>query len=920
MRRIHGLSKQTWLVLGAFAAVTVARCSSNMGAAQDSSQAGPGSMLQEQDLTQVLEESDIFKRDGDRVYALNRVRGLYVARLTDLDKPVLEARLPLPAEPREMWLHQATALIVVASKNPTGWWSTPSVDVAPLANYRGSALVTANVADPTAPTMQAMLPLGGDCFDGRLRGTVLYLACRGFGAADAYSGTYSFEPAQLYSIDVSDPAAPAIIQNVPLGGGQDHHLAVTEDFIVVAEVDLYQNSTNLTLVDITATDGTLARRGSIAVPGAVPDRFALDVRGQVLRVASGPLTGNGTAHVSTISIGDPSAPTQMARADLAVDERLMSARFDGDRGYLVTFRNVDPLFVFDLTDESNLHLMGKLEVSGWLDFMVPMGNRLLAMGHEDVPVGEPNMFGFRMNRRTLAVSLIDVTGGSPQLLDRKVLDGAWGTIPAERDDYNKLFRVFADPGLVLFPYRTFTRWGSQASAGLLVLDWVNDHLDLRADLNDIGMVERGFLWDVQNLVTLSLQSLQVFDLSTPGAVKLRSKLDLARQVTGFAMLDNNLVVDVSGDLGSGPAMLTAHDAHVMDDDAVISRISVDAPAGYVLGQGHLAYFVGVNHSTPYVVNEYFGVEGSDTAIGTHITVVDYAEPHNPVVVGQLTMPEEVAFWDPDASWYGMRRQGVTSSVVMAMPGVLVLKVPQRWAWKGCSDDGSPPRVYVVDLRQPSTPQVHGPWRLSTEGGGEMTADGNGHVLLAGYTGVQALDVTDPAAPMLGDVMLANETILAADATSGNVVGILYVPTDNNYRTRADLVAWNVSSGKPLEAARAQGSGTSEWFSAVVHGDNLVTVGPAQVQLWKIADGNITLRSNAPRSFEPYTAQAVAVSEDGVFVRDASRLFLYVVDINGLLQRKATYPLAGRTDGAHAGSGVITAATGYHGLVRTGMTP
>jgi hypothetical protein len=63
------------------------------------------------------------------------------------------------------------------------------------------------------------------------------------------------------------------------------------------------------------------------------------------------------------------------------DERIFSARFLGDRGYVVTFRQIDPLFAFDLSDPRNPVLAGELELPGVSTYIHPLeSNHLLTIG------------------------------------------------------------------------------------------------------------------------------------------------------------------------------------------------------------------------------------------------------------------------------------------------------------------------------------------------------------------------------------------------------------------------------------------------------------------------------------------------------------------------------------------------------------
>ncbi|TAJ99259.1 MAG: hypothetical protein EPO39_16865 [Candidatus Manganitrophaceae bacterium] len=82
---------------------------------------------------------------------------------------------------------------------------------------------------------------------------------------------------------------------------------------------------------------------------------------------------------------NPSGELQVAGSVLgfAPGEQVTGARFLGDRGYVVTFRQVDPLFAFDLSDPRQPKRMGELTIPGFSTYLHPLGpNHLLTIGLE----------------------------------------------------------------------------------------------------------------------------------------------------------------------------------------------------------------------------------------------------------------------------------------------------------------------------------------------------------------------------------------------------------------------------------------------------------------------------------------------------------------------------------------------------------
>ena len=57
--------------------------------------------------------------------------------------------------------------------------------------------------------------------------------------------------------------------------------------------------------------------------------------------------------------------------DIAPGEKIYSVRFMGDRGYLVTFKNVDPLYVLDLKNPAAPTILGALKIPGFSDYLQP---------------------------------------------------------------------------------------------------------------------------------------------------------------------------------------------------------------------------------------------------------------------------------------------------------------------------------------------------------------------------------------------------------------------------------------------------------------------------------------------------------------------------------------------------------------------
>lgn len=70
-------------------------------------------------------------------------------------------------------------------------------------------------------------------------------------------------------------------------------------------------------------------------------------------------------------------------------EQIQGVRFDGPRGYVVTFRQVDPLYVIDLSNPSNPAMVGELKIPGYSTYLKPIGGgRLIGVGMSGTETGQ----------------------------------------------------------------------------------------------------------------------------------------------------------------------------------------------------------------------------------------------------------------------------------------------------------------------------------------------------------------------------------------------------------------------------------------------------------------------------------------------------------------------------------------------------
>ncbi|MFA6576107.1 MAG: beta-propeller domain-containing protein [Nocardioides sp.] len=165
--------------------------------------------------------------------------------------------------------------------------------------------------------------------------------------------------------------------------------------------------------------------GSGEVEGSLADRWSMDEHDGVLRLAVGPTseTGNFNSIVTLRAEGDELV--EIGRLDrLGVGEQIQSVRWFRGLAILVTYRQVDPLYAVDLTDQTAPRLAGELKIPGFSDYLHPLGRHwMVGMGQGR---GEGRGWGAQ-------VSLFNVSDlARPQRLD--VLEYATGSDARAGDD------------------------------------------------------------------------------------------------------------------------------------------------------------------------------------------------------------------------------------------------------------------------------------------------------------------------------------------------------------------------------------------------------------------------------------------------------------------------------------------------------
>ena len=205
-------------------------------------------------------------------------------------------------------------------------------------------------------------------------------------------------------------------------------------------------------------------KGSGTVTGWLNNQFSMGEYNGNLRIGTtrGGWWGEGISNRLAILAEQDGILVEKGRIEgLAAGEKIYSMRFDRDRGYMVTFRQTDPLFTFDLSDPQSPRKAGELKVNGFATYIHLLGqnnNRLLTVGRSADSNG-------RVTGNKL--QLFDVTNlASPALIGDFEMGSGWSSALYD----HHAFLYYEPLGILAIPYYSYGSTSVPYSSGLSVFD------------------------------------------------------------------------------------------------------------------------------------------------------------------------------------------------------------------------------------------------------------------------------------------------------------------------------------------------------------------------------------------------------------------------------------------------------------------
>ena len=568
-----------------------------------------------------VEETDLYRLEGDRLYYLNQYRGLMVFDVSDVDHPALLGRSAVYGSPVEMIVRNGIASVVVAD-----WYGTMD-DGTP---FHGSIVRGIDATDPANMKVLGEAKLGGWVRDTRVVGDVLYAVTERY---PWEYGWYGFASEGGVSTSTGG-GAQVTVASVSFAGGEitavDEYLVpgyggvfnVTPNAIMLASDVLtnidkngYGTSTGnseLRYLDISDPGGEIVERGRAEVPGSLQSwgadngRWNLDFAdGKLAHIVARTYSYNGGTNnnglsISTVDFTDPAKPVVTGNFQTPMPGWDATARFDGTRLYLtpsnwgcqyvngqVTGSVQTPLDVYDLADPAMPRKLGSAQIDGQISLLMPNGDHLFALGNKyDCQSGYHS---------PVSLAYFDMTDPTkPKALGSADFGKGWAWTPAAGTF--KAFTKDDAQGLVVLPFSGWDPGGYAYNNGLQLIEFTPDTITTSGTAKTKGWVERG-IFVKDRLVSLSNLALSVVDYTDHANPSVVAELTLARNVVNVKPVGGGNIVEVSSDFWDNDTdhselrVLPLSQAEENVSDATLASLGINGFNPTVFHNGDMSYVV-----------------------------------------------------------------------------------------------------------------------------------------------------------------------------------------------------------------------------------------------------------------------------------------------------------------------------------------
>jgi hypothetical protein len=393
-----------------------------------------------------VQESDIWKILGHKLYFFNQRRGLQILDLKNPLKPEVVARYRLPASGEQMYISESGKYIFLFATRPHQTW--PYVTDLRVLKFESEQV-----------TEVSSLSLPGNYQESRLIGDTLHILSEKWENKSTEWQGWKFNYSTfLTSLELDDPENLTKLNEIMIPGRpqviqatNDHLALVTRD-----PVDYYNK--HVTRIFSLNNPNNIPEEIALVRPGGrILDKFKIRISGNTLTLISQAFrNSNWNQRYSLLENFDMTTGEVIGSIDLAERETLYATRFEGNNAYIVTFLQTDPLFIIDLKVPAKPTIVSELIVPGWSEYLQIINNQLFAVGVE--------------NSRVTA-SLFDTSDKKNPFLKERIYMGDENDFSWSEANYDeKAIGQVLSQGLFFIPYQTWTQGTQENKLQLLKLE------------------------------------------------------------------------------------------------------------------------------------------------------------------------------------------------------------------------------------------------------------------------------------------------------------------------------------------------------------------------------------------------------------------------------------------------------------------
>ena len=353
-----------------------------------------------------VDEADIIKTDGKYLYVMKATGSVHMIRAEGKTLEV-EGTIMLEAlneTPQEMYVDGDILNLIVTGSRTTLDSDDTQEDTYTANTENYTKIYTYDISDRSVPQLRGTVKQKGTYSTSRKNGDVIYLFTQFYpqindadqidtyvpavnGArleyTDIYLPEYQNSSSYLVISSVSNRRPDEVIDKKAIVSAADNFY-VSNDNIYIANANWSSDTAMTQILKFSCQKGKIRAKGAADLKGFLNDSFSMNEYNGYIRIV---LTDySGDTQTNALYVLDDALEVCGSITDIAEGEEIRSARFLGDTGYFVTFKETDPLFSVDLSDPAEPKVLGELKITGFSSYLHFYGeNKLLGVGNEVDP-------------------------------------------------------------------------------------------------------------------------------------------------------------------------------------------------------------------------------------------------------------------------------------------------------------------------------------------------------------------------------------------------------------------------------------------------------------------------------------------------------------------------------------------------------